>query len=243
MAEIRARPAHEGVRRRRSGGRRLELRLPHGSFIALLGPSGCGKTTTMNMISGLEKPTAARSASTGTAITKLPPGHRNVGFVFQNYAIFTHMTVVREPRVRAAGRKPRKRPQGRGRSRGAGGRRGRRACRRRSTARRARLIGERHAEGRARAQHDRRARDLPARRAVLEPRRRVPRLHARRAQADPAEIGQTMVYVTHDQVEAMSMADRIAVMDRGRAAAVRHARRPLQPARRTGSSPASSARC
>ena len=71
----------------------LELDVPHGSFMALLGPSGCGKTTTMNMISGLERPTAGEIYFDDRPITRVAPGKRNVGFVFQNYAIFTHMTV------------------------------------------------------------------------------------------------------------------------------------------------------
>ena len=71
----------------------LDLDVEHGSFTALLGPSGCGKTTTMNMISGLERPTAGEIYFDEIPITKLDPGSRNVGFVFQNYAIFTHMTV------------------------------------------------------------------------------------------------------------------------------------------------------
>ena len=71
----------------------LSLVAEHGSFIALLGPSGCGKTTTMNMISGLERPTAGEIYFDDTAIKDLEPGQRNVGFVFQNYAIFTHMSV------------------------------------------------------------------------------------------------------------------------------------------------------
>src|SRR3990172_5862809 len=71
----------------------LTLEIPDGSFIALLGPAGCGKTTTMNMISGLERPTRGEVYFDGQAISHLEPGTRNVGFVFQNYAIFTHMTV------------------------------------------------------------------------------------------------------------------------------------------------------
>ena len=73
----------------------LELEVPHGSFTALLGPSGCGKTTTMNMISGLESPTAGEIYFDEFAVSNLEPGQRNIGFVFQNYAIFTHMSVYR----------------------------------------------------------------------------------------------------------------------------------------------------
>ena len=71
----------------------LSLEIPDGEFAALLGPSGCGKTTTMNMIAGLETHTAGAIYFDGKPINATPPGKRGVGFVFQNYAIFTHMTV------------------------------------------------------------------------------------------------------------------------------------------------------
>ena len=71
----------------------LDLEVPHGSFTALLGPSGCGKTTTMNMISGLERPTSGEVFFDERPMSKVAIGERNVGFVFQNYAIFTHMSV------------------------------------------------------------------------------------------------------------------------------------------------------
>jgi multiple sugar transport system ATP-binding protein len=71
----------------------LNLEIPHGEFAALLGPSGCGKTTTMNMIAGLEVPTSGTVYFDEKPMNEVPPGNRGVGFVFQNYAIFTHMTV------------------------------------------------------------------------------------------------------------------------------------------------------
>lgn len=70
----------------------LTLDIPDGSFIALLGPSGCGKTTTMNMLSGLLQPTSGEIRFNGKVVNDLDSGKRNVGFVFQNYAIFTHMS-------------------------------------------------------------------------------------------------------------------------------------------------------
>ena len=73
--------------------RDLDLTVADGSFIALLGPSGCGKTTTMNVISGLETPTRGEIYFDGQPVSRIEPGRRNVGFVFQNYAIFTHMRV------------------------------------------------------------------------------------------------------------------------------------------------------
>ena len=62
-------------------------------FVALLGPSGCGKTTTMNMISGLLSPDSGKVLFDGKEMNSVPPGKRGVGFVFQNYAVFTYMTV------------------------------------------------------------------------------------------------------------------------------------------------------
>lgn len=67
--------------------------IPDGQLIGLLGPSGCGKSTTLNMISGLEKPTSGQIFFGDNDVTKLPPEHRGVGLVFQNYALYPHLTV------------------------------------------------------------------------------------------------------------------------------------------------------
>ena len=71
----------------------LTLSISDKEFVALLGPSGCGKTTTMNMISGIEQPTAGSICFNGIDVSHVSPARRGIGFVFQNYAIFTHMTV------------------------------------------------------------------------------------------------------------------------------------------------------
>jgi multiple sugar transport system ATP-binding protein len=71
----------------------MDLDIRDGEFMALLGPSGCGKSTTMNMIAGMEEPTGGRILFDGRDMNGVPMGRRGVGFVFQNYAIFTHMTV------------------------------------------------------------------------------------------------------------------------------------------------------
>jgi multiple sugar transport system ATP-binding protein len=73
----------------------MDLEIDDGKFVAILGPSGCGKTTTMNMIAGLETPTAGQIMFDGKDVTNIPASNRGVGFVFQNYAIFTHMSVDR----------------------------------------------------------------------------------------------------------------------------------------------------
>ena len=67
--------------------------IPDGKLIGLLGPSGCGKSTTLNLICGLEKPTSGKIFFGEDDVTKLPPENRGVGLVFQNYALYPHLTV------------------------------------------------------------------------------------------------------------------------------------------------------
>src|SRR5690606_20901955 len=71
----------------------MDLEIPDGEFFALLGPSGCGKTTTMRLIAGLEQPTAGTVHLGSRDVTHLPPQERNVAMVFQDYALYPHMTV------------------------------------------------------------------------------------------------------------------------------------------------------
>jgi len=72
----------------------FELSAQRGEFISFLGPSGCGKTTTLRMIAGFERPDSGRISIDGNEITDLPPNKRNVGMVFQSYALFPNMTVA-----------------------------------------------------------------------------------------------------------------------------------------------------
>lgn len=72
----------------------INLTLEAGSLVALLGPSGCGKTTTLRMIAGLEQPNKGDILFNGTSVLKLPPEQRNIGMVFQRYALFPHMNVA-----------------------------------------------------------------------------------------------------------------------------------------------------
>jgi multiple sugar transport system ATP-binding protein len=191
----------------------LDLVAEHGSFIALLGPSGCGKTTTMNMIAGLERPTRGEIFFDETPISSLEPGQRNVGFVFQNYAIFTHMSVYDNIAFGLRVKKPRPPKE--------------------EIDREVRRVAE--TVGLASALDRRAARlsvnDLQkvalGRSMIVQPAiflldepfsnldaafRAYMRAELKRIQH---EMGQTMVYVTHDQVEGMGMADRIAVMNLG----------------------------
>jgi spermidine/putrescine transport system ATP-binding protein len=79
-------PAHRAVHR-------VSLLIDRGSFFSLLGPSGCGKTTTLRLIAGFETPTSGEIWLNGVRIDALPPYRRNVNTVFQNYALFPHLTV------------------------------------------------------------------------------------------------------------------------------------------------------
>src|SRR5215208_1221413 len=71
----------------------LDLEIRRGEFLTLLGPSGSGKTTTLMMLAGFESPTTGEISLAGVPITRTPPHKRNFGMVFQNYALFPHMTV------------------------------------------------------------------------------------------------------------------------------------------------------
>lgn len=187
----------------------MDLEIADGEFMALLGPSGCGKSTTMNMIAGMERPSEGRILFGGRDVTTLPMARRGVGFVFQNYAIFTHMTVRQNL--------------------GYGLRMTRAADAARRTEAMADLLGltgllDRPAAGLSVNILQRLA---IGRSAVMEPAiflldeplsnvdaafRAVMRTELKALQR---QFRQTMVYVTHDQLEAMTMADRIAVMDHG----------------------------
>src|SRR5207247_6008912 len=73
--------------------RDVKLDVGPGEFLTLLGPSGCGKTTTLRMIAGFEVPDAGHIRFDGQDVTALPANQRNIGFVFQNYALFPHLSV------------------------------------------------------------------------------------------------------------------------------------------------------
>ena len=193
----------------------LDLEVPHGSFTALLGPSGCGKTTTMNMISGLEKPTGGEVFFDERAMSNVAIGDRNVGFVFQNYAIFTHMSVY-ENLAFGLKSQPRRTRVDKGeidtRVKDVAETVGLSAALDRDAARLSVNDLQKVALGRSMIMR-------PTIFLLDEPFsnldsafRAYMRAELKRIQH---EVGQTMVYVTHDQVEAMGMADRIAVMDRG----------------------------
>ncbi len=189
----------------------LDLTIGDKEFVALLGPSGCGKSTTMNIIAGMETPTAGSVRFDDRDMTGVPMGERGVGFVFQNYAIFTHMTVFDNL---AYGLKVRRLPQAEidARVRQVAELLGLVPFLKQKSAGLSVNILQRLAIGRSAAVNpqifllDEPLSNVDAAfRAVM----RTELKHLQR------EFGQTMVYVTHDQLEAMTMADRIAVMDHG----------------------------
>jgi multiple sugar transport system ATP-binding protein len=73
--------------------RKMNLQIPDGSFVVLVGPSGCGKTTTLRMIAGLETVTEGTIRLSGRDVTNLEPKDRDVAMVFQNYALYPHMSI------------------------------------------------------------------------------------------------------------------------------------------------------
>jgi spermidine/putrescine transport system ATP-binding protein len=187
----------------------LDLTVPEGSFFALLGPSGCGKTTTLRMIAGLEPPTGGSIHIGDTDITGTRAHQRNVNTVFQSYALFPHMSV--EDNVQFGLR-----------------RRGDKEAKRK--AQEALELVELHHVGRKKPnqlsggmqQRVALARALVNRPDVLlldEPLgaldlklRRQMQIELKRIKHD---VGLTFIHVTHDQEEAMTMADTIAVMNAG----------------------------
>jgi len=187
----------------------LNLTIPAGSFFALLGPSGCGKTTTLRLVAGLETPTAGRILIGGKDVTDSKPHKRPVNTVFQSYALFPHMTVLRNVAFglyrrgvsnplelahealrlveldHLAGRRP---------AQLSGGQQQRVALARAIVNKPALLLL-----------------DEPLGALDLKLRRQM-QLELKSIQDD---VGLTFLHVTHDQEEAMTMADTVAVMNRG----------------------------
>jgi len=192
----------------------LDLAVEEGEVLALLGPSGCGKTTTLNLIAGFVEPSAGRVLIDGEDVTSRPPHVRGLGVVFQSYALFPHLSVrenvafgLRERRVPAAeiehrvgealelvrlDRAGRQRP-----GELSGGMQQRVALARALVYRpRVLLLDEPLA-----------ALDRKLREGMRDELRAIQR-----------RVGITTIFVTHDQAEALGLADRLAVMNQGRIA-------------------------
>jgi len=190
----------------------FDLAVEKGEFISLLGPSGCGKTTTLQMITGLVRPSAGAITMGGRDITHLPPPQRELGVVFQSYALFPHMTVAQNVSFGLEMRKVAK-------------------------AERDRRIKEILALVHLSALADRYPREMSggqrqrvaiARALVINPPvllldeplsnldaqlREEMQFELRRIQQT---VGITTIMVTHDQAEALSISDRVVVMEKGR---------------------------
>jgi spermidine/putrescine transport system ATP-binding protein len=188
----------------------LDLKIPAGEFFALLGPSGCGKTTTLRLVAGLDTPTQGKILIGGKDVTATKPHERPVNTVFQNYALFPHMSVlenvafglrqkkVSEPLPKAmdalklvelehlAQRRP---------TQLSGGQQQRVALARALVNRPSLLLLDEPLG----------ALDLKLRRQMQV-----------ELKAIQMEVGLTFLHVTHDQEEAMDMADTVAVMNKGR---------------------------
>jgi spermidine/putrescine transport system ATP-binding protein len=190
----------------------ISVEIPRGAFFAMLGPSGCGKTTTLRMIGGFDEPTEGRIYLGDQDVVGLPPYKRDVNTVFQSYALFPHMTI--EDNV-AFGLERKGVPKGQLKGRvaemlelvGLGG----------FAKRKPRQLSggqqQRVALGRALVNHPRvLLLDEPFGALDLKLRKQM-QLELKRIQH---EVGITFVHVTHDQEEAMTMADTIAVVNRGR---------------------------
>jgi spermidine/putrescine transport system ATP-binding protein len=189
----------------------VSLAIRKGEFFTMLGPSGCGKTTTLRMIAGFEVPTSGDICIQGARVNDIPPNKRPVNMVFQNYALFPHLTVgdnvgfgLTIQRVPKAGRLNRVREalalvqlegmEDRRPSQLSGGQQQRVALARALVNRPAVLLLDEPLG----------ALDLKLRKAM--------QIELKHLQV---QVGITFIYVTHDQEEALTMSDRVAVMNRG----------------------------
>jgi putative spermidine/putrescine transport system ATP-binding protein len=190
----------------------VDLEVRRGEFVTLLGPSGSGKTTTLRMVAGFTTPSGGSIEIDGRNMTRVPPYRRDVGMVFQNYALFPHMTAAQNVafplQMRRVGRADIKRRVDEALS----------------------LVklpdhGDRYPRELSGGQQQRIA---LARAVVFEPRlllmdeplgaldRKLREALQLEIMHVSRELGATVVYVTHDQEEALVMSDRIAIFNRGR---------------------------
>lgn len=189
----------------------ISLTVEDGEFFSLLGPSGCGKTTILRMIAGFTFPTSGTIFFDDQDVSYIPPNKRNTGMVFQNYALFPHMTVFENV---AFGLRTRKVPKAEMADRVAGA---------------LKLVGLSGLEARPvpLLSGGQQQRVALARAVVIEPNlllldEPLSNLDAKLREETRDQIrdlqkqlGITTIYVTHDQEEALAVSDRIAVMDDG----------------------------
>jgi multiple sugar transport system ATP-binding protein len=192
--------------------RAIDLDIPDNEFVVLVGPSGCGKSTTLRMIAGLEEITSGEIRIGGELVNDLPPKDRDIAMVFQNYALYPHMTAFENM---SFGLRLRKLPKAEIRERVEHAARILDITELLDRRPRALSGGQRQrvAMGRAIVRHpkvflfDEPLSNLDAKLRV-QMRTEIKRVHQK--------VKTTTVYVTHDQVEAMTLADRVVVMNGGR---------------------------
>jgi spermidine/putrescine transport system ATP-binding protein len=190
----------------------MDLSVHSGEFYSFLGPSGCGKTTTLRMIAGFEQPTAGEIYLAGAPVAGVPPYHRNVNTVFQNYALFPHMNVARNVGYGLRQRKVTKAEEARRVGEALelvrlGG------YEKRNTWELSGGQQQRVALARALVNHPTvLLLDEPLGALDLKLRKEM-QLELKALQD---EVGITFIYVTHDQEEALTMSDMIVVMNHGR---------------------------
>jgi multiple sugar transport system ATP-binding protein len=189
----------------------LDLEIADGEFVVLVGPSGCGKTTALRMVAGLEPITAGRVVIGGEVVNKLPPKDRDIAMIFQNYALYPHMSAFDNMAFGLKLRKVAKEKRGQ-RVKGAAQTLGLAEV----LPKKPRTLSggqrQRVAMGRAIVREPRAfLMDEPL--SNLDAKLRVEmRAEIARLQRD---LGVTTIYVTHDQVEAMTLGDRVAIMRDG----------------------------
>jgi spermidine/putrescine transport system ATP-binding protein len=190
----------------------FDLSVADGEFVTLLGPSGCGKTTTLRMVAGFERPTKGEILLDGTSLATVPPDRRNVNTVFQSYALFPHLNVADNVAFGLKYKKVTKAERGK------------------AVAEALSLVQLTGFEKRKPGQLSggQQQRVALARALVLRPRvllldEPLGALDARlrkdlqvELKALQETLGITFVFVTHDQEEALTMSDRVAVMNDGR---------------------------
>lgn len=190
----------------------VDLDVEDGEFLTLLGPSGSGKTTVLRMIAGFELPTAGSITLAGDDVTNAPPFDRDVNTVFQDYALFPHMTVQQNVeyglRVKGVARDERARRANEALESVALGGFGERKPSQLSGGQRQRVALARALVNRPRVL----LLDEPLGALDLKLRERM-QVELKEIQR---EVGVTFVFVTHDQDEALTMSDRIAVFNAGR---------------------------
>ncbi len=191
----------------------ISLSIERGEFFSLLGPSGCGKTTTLRLVAGFEEPTEGDILLDGQSVAKLPPYRRNVGTVFQNYALFPHLTVFQNV---AFGLERRRQKETSAQIREKVDR----------------VLGLMQLKGKEKRRPSEisggeKQRVALARSLVLEP--QVLLLDEPLSALDPKlrkqmrvdlkelqrRVGITFLFITHDEEEALSLSDRMGVMNKG----------------------------